>query len=79
MFNSVLFGIFVVLALSLVYELSCSDCYKKQHSRYLKASHAGLIRGIITGCILGNFGIVSAINQGAVFGLLNPVMIHMGY
>lgn len=79
MTNSLLLAIFVILLISLIYEYSCDDCYKKKHSKYLKSSHSGLIRGIVTGCILGNFGLVSAINQGAVFGVLNPIMMHIGY
>ncbi len=79
MSNSLLYAIFVILLLSLLYELSCPDCYEKSHSHYLKASHSGLIRGIITGCILGDFGLSSAVQQGVVFGILNPVMVHMGY
>ncbi len=79
MTNTFLLAIFIVLIMSLIYEYSCDDCYKKKNSKYLKASHSGLIRGVISGCILGNFGIASAINQGAVFGILNPIMIHMGY
>ncbi len=79
MTNSFLLAVFILLLLSLIYEYSCDDCYKKKNSKYLKACHSGLIRGVITGCILGNFGIISAINQGAVFGILNPIMLHMGY
>lgn len=79
MTNPVLFSIFIVLILSLIYEYSFEDCYKKKHSKYLKACHSGLIRGVITGCVLGNFGVISAVHQGAVFGVLNPIMMHMGY
>jgi hypothetical protein len=79
MINSFLYVIFIVLIISLIYELSCSNCYRKKHSKYLKSCHSGLIRGIITGCLLGNFGMASAVQQGAIFGVLNPVMIHMGY
>ncbi len=79
MTNPFLLAVFVFLVISLIYEYSCADCYKKKNSKYLKASHSGLIRGVITGCILGNFGMITAINQGAVFGILNPIMIHLGY
>ena len=77
--SPVLYIIFILLVISLIYEITCEDCYKKKNSKYLKASHSGLIRGIIIGCIFGDFAIVSAIQQGTVFGVLNPLMIHMGY
>lgn len=77
--KSIIYVVFILLVISLIYELSCSDCYKKKHSKYLKSCHSGLIRGVITGCILGNFGAATAIQQGVVFGVLNPIMVHMGY
>jgi hypothetical protein len=72
-------AVVIILIITLLYELSCEQCYRNQHSEYFKASHAGLIRGIISGCILGGFDIGTAINQGAMFGILNPFMKHMGY
>ncbi len=75
----ILYVVFILLMISLIYELNCEDCYKRKHSKYLKSSHAGLIRGVLVGCILGDFGISSAIQQGAFFGVLNPVMLHLGY
>jgi hypothetical protein len=73
------YSVFIIILISLLYELSCEDCYNKKNSRYLKSSHSGLIRGVITGCILGNFDYISAVQQGAVFGVINPFMVHMGY
>jgi hypothetical protein len=80
MLNSFLLAIFIVLIVTVIYEWSTfDDCYKHAHSRYLKSCHAGLIRGIVTGCALGNFGFISAIHQGAVFGIMNPVMLYIGF
>lgn len=81
MSETLTFAIFIILVLSLIYELTKpkSKCYNGKKSRYLKACHAGFIRGAIAGTFLGGFSYVSAIQQGVMFGILNPLMIHLGY
>ena len=46
---------------------------------YVKSAHSGLIRGLILGIILGDYGISSGIRNGAVFSIINPLMIKLGY
>lgn len=77
--NPIAIGVIILLSLTLIYELLCEECYKNEYSEYLKSSHSGMIRGIISGCLLGGFSLAPAIHQGAMFGILNPLMIHMGY
>lgn len=71
--------IFIILIIIMIYQISCKDCYKKPYSKYIKSSHAGLIRGIIIGCISGNYWIDSAVSQGTTFAIINPVMKYIGY
>ncbi len=52
---------------------------QKKYTDYIRSSHSGFIRGVIMGCVMGDFGITTAIMNGAVFGIINPTMMYMGY
>ena len=78
--------IFILLLLTFLYyklfELSydCKDKHiKKKYGDYIKSAHSGLIRGVMTGLLLGVIPLESAIKNAAIFGTINPLIMHMGY
>lgn len=54
------------------------DKYKTT-DEYITSAHSGIIRGVISGILLGDLGVVSAIHQGALYGILNPLMSYFGH
>jgi hypothetical protein len=84
--NKAYYTVFAVILISMIYfYLIDRDYYKQkceeEHTiiRYIKASHSGLIRGMVIGILLGDYGLVSGMTNGAVYGILNPVMVYFGY
>lgn len=51
----------------------------KTYNEYINVSHAGLIRGIIFGLLLGANGIENAIQNAAIYGTMNPFIMYLGY
>jgi hypothetical protein len=43
---------------------------------YITSASTGMIRGTISGILLGDFGITSGLHQGAISGVLNPLMLY---
>jgi hypothetical protein len=78
-YNPVFTSLFLIMLATLIFELIPYLRYEGPHRPYLISSHAGLIRGAGAGYILGSAGIISAINQGAVFAIINPAMKLAGY
>jgi di/tricarboxylate transporter len=81
--------IFILVILSLIYYIFIYEepaYHKDEESKkwhetfqeYMSSSHNGLIRGIITGLILGD-GLSSCIKSGATASLVNPLMTRLGY
>ena len=85
-------AIFIVLLLSVLWHLIThkttaikgvyaekKDDSEKNLDEYISSAHSGIIRGAISGIILGDLGITSALHQGAVSGVLNPLMLYFGH
>lgn len=84
--------IFIIIILSIAWNLFTSrstvvkgtdnteggDNEKGIH-KYINAAHAGAIRGLAGGLLLGDLGLVSGINSAVVYGVLNPVMLYLGH
>lgn len=55
------------------------DVYvKKSYADYIDTIHSGMIRGFLLGFLLGE-GILTGIRNGAVFSVVNPIMMRLGY
>lgn len=81
--------IFIIGLITLIYH-RCFDneIYKdlkeggqkeKKYADYINTSHSGMIRGLFLGAILGDMGIYSGIKNGAVFSVINPIMLYLNY
>lgn len=84
--NILIIVIFILLLISLLWfklfdiEYKCVEPHKEKHSGdYLRTAHSGVIRGIIIGILLGASPIETAIRNGAIFGITNPLVMFLGY
>ncbi len=77
--NQLTYTICIILLLSVIYDACLSSVHPYSTNKYMRASHSGFIRGALIGCVLGDHGLYSAVNQGAVFGIINPIVLYMGY
>jgi membrane associated rhomboid family serine protease len=87
--KSFYFVIFIIISITLIYhfiydyDTDDDEDEKKQTKKYkdyIKTTHSGFIRGVLMGCIFSwDLGISAIIMNGAVFGVINPMMMHMGY
>jgi galactitol-specific phosphotransferase system IIC component len=78
--------IFVILLVSLLYhylfvgKYDCaSEPTEKKYGDYIKTSHSGWIRGFIIGLLLGASPFEAAIKNAAIFGMVNPIAMYLGY
>lgn len=60
-------------------DLKAGGQKEKKYVDYINTSHSGMIRGLLLGAILGDAGIYSGIRNGAVFSVINPLMLYLNY
>jgi uncharacterized membrane protein YbjE (DUF340 family) len=84
--------VFIILSISLLYHVFIYDHEhpnnvkhaaekqkKKTYMDYINTAHAGLIRGLIFGIILGDMGVYTGIKNAAIYGMVNPLFLSIGY
>jgi len=81
--NSLQLAIFVLTFLSLLYFTCYPENYIRDNPKtnidYLRSAHSGLLRGLLIGFLIGDNGINTGIINGAIFAVINPIMLYLGY
>jgi hypothetical protein len=78
-YNIILISVFVILIISIIWELSCDDCYARRDGKYLKSVHSGLVRGFLIGCLTGDFWMIEGIEKGVLYATTNSLILNIGY
>ena len=78
--------IFILILITIIYhylfnkKYDCSsEPIERKYGDYIKTAHSGWIRGIIIGLLLGTLPLEAAVQNAAIFGVVNPMVMYLGY
>lgn len=83
--------IFVLLIMSLIYHLylhgdvrvpdDANPPKEKNYSSYINSAHSGMVKAFVFGVVTSSpdAAISTAIQNAVIYGLLNPVIMYIGY
>ncbi len=77
--------VFIIILITFIYDKIYCDIDDKDPKperkmrEYFNTAHGGFLRGIFTGFLLGVSPYEAAIKNAAVFSVLNPTIMYLGY